>query len=306
MLLSTQTDTIFRNFGEEEGIRIFADAGYDAIDYSMFWMSSDNHPLFAEDPIAHAERLRAAADRAGIRFNQAHAPFPCWRYNDDAYNAKMPERVANAVRIAGILGADAVVVHPIAYTQGVQVPGEAAEEAERRQTEFNLNYYRTLEPIALEYGTKVALENMWGHDNRRGIIVPNVCSYAVDLARYYDALNPKAFTVCLDLGHCGLIGEDADHAIRVLGGKRLGALHVHDNDCKNDSHTIPYSFGCKMNWDAILTALGEIGYQGAFTYEADNFLSRFDRTALPAAVGFMAKFGRTMIETIESHRPHEV
>lgn len=303
MLLSTQTDTVFRNFGEEEGIRILADAGYDAIDYSMFWMSSDNHPLFAEDPIAHAEKLRALADAAGLRFNQAHSPFPCWRYGDDAYNAKMPERVRTSVRIAGILGAKSTVVHPIAYTQGVQVPGAAAEEAERLQMEFNLDFYHTLEPIALEYGTKVALENMWGHDNRRGIIVPNVCSYAVDLARYFDALNPKAFTVCLDLGHCGLIGEDAEHAIRVLGGNRLGALHIHDNDNRNDSHTLPYSHGCRMNWDAILTALGEIDYQGDFTYEADNFLARLDRAAIPAAETYMANLGRIMIRTLDSHRP---
>lgn len=301
MLLSTQTDVIFSVYGEEEGVKILADAGYDAIDYSMFYLSSDQHPLVTGDVEAHAAALRKTAEAAGIRFNQAHAPFPCWRYGDDAYNAKMPDRIIRSVKMAGILGAKAIVVHPIAYTQGFQVPGEDAAEAEKRQMEFNLNYYRSLEPIAKEYGVKVALENMWGHDRRRNYITPNVCSFAVDLARYFDALNSDAFTVCLDLGHCGLVGEEPDAAIRILGN-RLGALHVHDNNYREDSHTIPYAFGCSMNWDAITKALGEINYQGDFTFEADNFLARFGRDALPAATTFMAQLGRTLCAKIEANR----
>lgn len=293
MLLSTQTDVIFRVFGEEEGIRQFAKAGFDAIDYSMFTMSADDCHLNTGDVVAHAKHLRAVAESCGIRFNQAHAPFPGVRVGDDAYNAKMADRVIRAVKIAGTLGADSVVVHPIAYPGG----GEA-------QKEFNLNYYRTLEATALEYGTKVALENMWGHDSRRGYIVANVCSYGADLADYYDALaNPDAFTVCLDLGHCGLIGEEPDDAIRALGTSRLGALHVHDNDYKHDSHVLPYTFGCSMNWEKITRALGEIDYRGDLTYEADNCLARIDKDALPAALSYMEQLGRVLIAKIDAARP---
>lgn len=292
MILSTQTDVVFRVFGEEEGIGVFANAGFDAIDYSMFSMSADDCPLNTGDVVAHAKNLRNIAEANGIRFNQAHAPFPCWRPNDDAYNAKMPDRVKRAIQIAGTLGASCVVVHPIAY------PG--SEEA---QKEFNLNFYRSLEETALSYGTKVALENMWGYDRRRGYIVPNVCSLGADLADYYDALNPDAFTVCLDLGHCGLVGEEPDDAIRALGGKRLGALHVHDNDYKNDTHTMPYMFGSTMNWDAITKALGEIAYQGDFTFEADNFLCRMGRDMLPSAVKFMEQMGRILIAKVDANRP---
>ncbi len=306
MLLSTQTEVVFRTLGEETGVKVFADAGYDAIDYSMFFLTDDAHPLSTGDVEAHAAKLRAMADQAGIAFNQAHAPFPCWRYNDEPYNAKMPDRVIRSIKIAGILGAKAIVVHPIAYTQGFQLPDADAEEAEKRQMDFNLNFYRQLEPTAREYGVKVALENMWGHDGRRSYITPNVCSYGADLVRYFDALQSDAFTVCLDLGHCGLVGEEPDHAIRVLGNKRLGALHVHDNNYREDNHTIPYGYNCKMNWDAITKALGEIDYQGDFTFEADNFLARFDRATLPAAVTFMANLGRELIKKVEANRPQKV
>ena len=36
MLLSTQTDVVFRTLGEKDGIDVLARAGYDAIDFSMF------------------------------------------------------------------------------------------------------------------------------------------------------------------------------------------------------------------------------------------------------------------------------
>ena len=58
----------------------------------------------------------------------------------------------------------------------------------------------------------------------------------------------------------------------------------------------------KMNWNAITKALGEIDYQGDFTFEADAFLERFDEDTLPVAVGFMAQIGRQLIEKIERAR----
>lgn len=293
MLLSTQTDTLFHRFGPDGGIPIFAEAGFDAIDYSMFEMTGDDCPLNTVDPEKYGLELRKKAEAAGLRFNQAHAPFPCWRNGDEAYNAKMPARVAQSIRIAGVLGADAIVVHPIAYVK----QGE-------EQKKINFDFYRTLEPVAMEYGIKIALENMWGYDGRRNYIMPNVCSFGEDLAEYYDGLgNPDVYTVCLDLGHCGLVGDEPDHAVRVLGNKRLGALHVHDNTYKADNHTVPYDYGMKMNWDAITKALGEIDYQGDFTFEADAFLSRFDADTMPEAVKFMAGIGRRLMAKIEAARP---
>jgi len=292
MLLSTQTDVVFAKCGIDEGLKIFAKAGYEALDYSMFGMTGDDHFLNNCDVEAFAKELRGKAEAVGLQFNQAHAPFPCWRNGDEVYNAKMPERLANSIRIAGILGAKAIVVHPIAYIR----PGDA-------QKAFNFEMYRKLEVVALEYGTKIALENMWGHDSRRGYIVPNVCSFAKDLCEYYDDLaNPAAYTVCLDLGHCGLVGEEPDDAIRILGKDRLGALHIHDNNYRADSHTVPYDCGAKMNWDNITRALGEIGYQGDFTYEADNFLARFSPTDIQVGVTYMANLGRLLMDKINAAR----
>lgn len=292
MILSTQTSNLFGRFGADDAINIFSEAGFDAIDFSMFGLTNDGDPLVTADEAAFAKELRQKVEAAGLRFNQAHAPFPSWRVGDDAYNAKMPARVEKSIKIAGLLGAGAIVVHPIA------IPGGGKE-----QKDFNLKMYREFAPIAKEYGIKVALENMWGHDSRRNYIIPNVCSFAADLCDYYDALDDsEAFTICLDLGHCGLIGEEAQDAIRILGHDRLGALHVHDNNYIQDNHTIPYDYGMRMNWDKITKALGEIDYSGDFTYEADVFFARFDRASMPIAAKFMADIGRALIAKIDAAR----
>ena len=293
MLLSTQTDRVFKVLSIDDGLKLFKRVGYDALDYSMFGMTNDGFFLNNCDVEAFAKELREKAEALGLKWNQAHAPFPCWRANDEAYNEKIMPRVENAIRIAGILGCDSIVVHPIAYT----TKGDP-------QKEVNYAMYRSLAPIALEYGTKIALENMWGHDKRRGYIVPNVCSFGKDLAEYYDELNnPDAFTVCLDLGHSGLVGEEPDDAIRALGKNRLGALHIHDNDYKSDAHTLPYERGCSMNWDNITKALGEIDYQGDFTYEADRFLERFDETNIEIGMNHMVAVARMLMEKIDAARP---
>ena len=290
MILSTQTDRVFSILGEDRGLEVFANAGYDAIDFSMFGMTGDSCYLNNCDEEEYAKKLRAKAEKLGLFFNQAHAPFPSMKYGNEEYNKIMPERTIKAIKIAGLLGARQIIVHPFATPEG-----------EQAQKKANIDFYKRLEPYALEYGIKIALENMWGWDPVAKKIIPNVCSFGRDLADYYDALdNPDAFTVCLDLGHCGLVGEETADAIMALGHDRLGALHVHDNDNLNDTHTLPYSLGGKMKWDNITKALSDINYKGEFTFEADNFLSRFPKEELQTAVNFMAQIGRGLIARCEN------
>ena len=140
---------------------------------------------------------------------------------------------------------------------------------------------------------------MFGFDERRGCLVENVCSNAAQLAKYRDALDDECFTVCLDVGHCGVVGNDAAQMIHELGN-RIGAVHIHDNNYKNDEHTLPYMG--KLNWDEILNAFADVNYQGDFTYEAFNFLRGFDKEFIPTALKFMHDTGRYMISKIESFK----
>ena len=165
-----------------------------------------------------------------------------------------------------------------------------------------MELYRALEPTAESFGVKIALENMWIRKDINGVdkICRVVCSDAEDFNRYVDTLGTKNFTACLDLGHCGLVGEDAADMIRAMGSGRIGALHIHDNEFLHDCHTLPYTM--EMDWDSILTALGEIDYKGNFTYEADHFLNGFPDELMGACERFMHDVGRSMMKKIEKSR----
>lgn len=285
MKLVNQTEKIGDRLGDKAAVRILCEAGFDGIDFSMFRMKDDNDILNSGDYKSHIKELVSIADFYGVTFEQAHAPFPSAKDGNAEYNADIFEKLKRALEIAGMLDAKICVVHPVQFKEN--------------QFEQNMELYHKLEPYASDYGVKIALENMWGWDNIQNRIVPNVCSVADDFNRYVDALDPAHFTACLDLGHCGLVGDNAGGMIRGMG-QRLGCLHIHDNDNFNDSHTLPYL--SEMDWDDILRALGEIDYRGHFTYEADNFLAGFPDDLLPACERFMHDVGRSMMKKIEKYR----
>lgn len=286
MKLITQTEVISERFDDEYAVRTICESGFDGLDYSMFKMSDDDDILNTSEYRKHAKKLIDIASSYGKTFEQAHSPFPSCREGNAEYNEKMFDKLKRSLEIAGILDAKICVVHPVQYSSN--------------QKEQNMELYHKLEPYAADYGVKIALENMWGWNKETERIVPNVCSIASEFNDYYDSLNSKNFTTCLDLGHCGLVGEDAASMIREMGGERLGALHIHDNDNIHDSHQIPYLMD--MNWKEILRALGEINYKGNFTYEADTFLRKFPADLMPACERFMHDLGRSMMNEIERYR----
>lgn len=291
MKLSTTTDTFFRLFGYEDGVKALAEIGFDALDMNLITCIYDEE--FSDANLEKmCTKLLSAAKESGIYFNQAHAPFPSYRFmadkeKMDEYNSKVYPKLINSIKAAAMLGAEQIVVHPI------DVPDK------RIQKEFNIEFYNKLVPVCKEYNIKVALENMWGHsqvDNSK--IVANVCSHGRDLAEYFDELDPKYFTVCLDIGHCGLVGESADNAIRALG-PRLHALHVHDTDHVRDLHTLPYMG--KVDWDAVTRALAEVDYDGDFTYEVGGvYLAPYknDKVLMHKAFELMEVTGRKLISMI--------
>ncbi len=288
MKLVTQTDVTAARLGEQKAVEVICQSGFDGIDYSMFDMDEDDCVLNTPAYLSHVRELKNIADSYGVTFEQSHAPFPSYRVNDNKYNDTIIDRIERAIEITALLGAKICVVHPVALRDG--------------QREFNMNLYNGLLPKAKEWGVKIALENMWGTVNYGGVrrIVHNVCSSPEDFNSYLDALPEEYFTGCLDLGHCGLVGEDTADMIHKMGGKRIKALHIHDNNFVEDSHTIPYLM--KMDWTSILKALGEIDYSGNFTYEADHFLIKFPDEMLPACNKFMCELGRYMMSEIEKYR----
>ena len=285
MKLVTPTETVHARLGELNGIRLICESGFDGIDYSMFHMNGRNGAdcrLNAPDYKEHIKKVKSVADSYGVTFEQSHAPFPSQRETDVIYNKKMLDILARSAEISAMLGIEMMVVHPAFY--------------KRHPLEKNIDFFNKIEHLASDNGIKIAIENVWGAD-KRGNIVPNIAGARSDtLKALLDSLDCRYFTACVDVGHCGLVGEKPEDMIRAMG-ERIGCFHIHDNDNKEDLHTLPYTV--KLDWEAILRAIADTGYSGNFTLEADRFFAGMPEDLLPDAMRFMASTGREMIKRIE-------
>ncbi len=290
MKISTQTDYLARIYGEENAIRKLAEIGYDAYDFSMFEIGVNDHPIGRSDYESYVYRLRRAADESGIVCNQSHAPFPSYLPDNDEYNRRIFPLLIRAIEVTGLLGGKIVIIHPAVFP-GHKIGGSS------ECIKTNMELYQALLPHARKYNVKIALENMYNWYPGDATASPATCSSAEEFIRYMDALGTDDFVACLDIGHSEMQNTGANSAaemIRALGSRRLKALHIHDNDLVGDTHTLPFTE--KINWDEVMIALKEIQYDGEFTFEADNFLSKFPPELAVQASRLMLEVGRYFVK----------
>lgn len=286
MILSTQTDFLGRAYGEAEAIRMLAKAGFDAYDFSFFPMfDNPEYPMNGPGFREYAKSLRAVADGCGIICNQAHAPFASSTGDADDDERRFAA-IARSLEAAAVLGAKVIVVHPKQHLPYITHAAELKE--------LNIGFYKRLVPYCEQFGVKVACENMWQENLAAGRIIDSTCSRPGEFCEYIDAVGSPWVVGCLDVGHTALTDEDLGGFVRAMGPGRLQALHVHDNDLVEDSHTLPFT--CKIDFSALVTALKEIGYQGDFTLEADHFLEKFPLPLVPDALGLLYKVGRFLAD----------
>lgn len=287
MKISTEIASAARIVGEAKAIELYAKAGFDAWDFSMFQMVNydwptktllDNpHPLGGKDYAKFAKELCKIGEDCGIHCNQSHAPFP-------TYHSGIRDYLKRAIECTAIAGGEICVIHPMNIDP----------------FEDNMAMYRELLPFAKEHGVKIATENMWDWNDERDEACYSACSHHDEFKLYLDTIDDPFFVACLDLGHAEMkgLGTTAPKMIHALGKTgRLSALHVHDNDCWHDSHQIPFSM--KMNFDAIIRALKDINYTGYCTLEADAYLADYKDNVFEGMVN-LKNAARRFADTFES------
>jgi sugar phosphate isomerase/epimerase len=82
-----------------------------------------------------------------------------------------------------------------------------------------------------------------------------------------DRFPPERVGVCIDLGHAN-IQETVQGAVRAAGS-RLIHVHASDNHGKQDDHFVPGKGS--IAWERAVSALGEVGFGGAFTIELRDY-----------------------------------
>lgn len=299
MNLATQTSYTADFFGLKNSIEMIKEAGFDSVDFSMFCMSDNDNILNSDDYVVYVKKIKAFAKEKNIPFSQAHAPFSfSLSKGEDAFINTVKERVTRAIIIAEMLEIPVIVVHPLQFRPYYKKKNQIFFR------EFNKKYYEEYLPLCEKTGVKIACENIWktkGKGKRKHII-DGACADPEEYIDLIDSVNSKYFTGCLDLGHCGLTGRNASDCLRTIGGDRITALHVHDNDNISDVHTAP-GYG-KMDWDEIAHALADINYKGNITFEADEFIAPFedDYDSALCALKLLNSIGRNFIRKIESYK----
>ncbi len=294
--LSMNCETLFKRYGAYEAGRLIKAAGFDAVDFSFMGMVNEDNPFLNDDYLQQAYSIKADFDRAGIIVNQAHAPFsfPLEKYIDkEALENLIFPRTIRSIEMAAVLGAETIIVHPIHYKW----------IGKEKAFEKNMEYYNYLIPYAKKFGIKIAVENMWDRDARRWCFIHDTCSKKEEFVSYIDSLNSESIVACLDIGHVGLpLQEDEAHDfIYALGNNRLKALHIHDNSYRGDEHMMP--FMGDVNWDAVGKALGEIGYDGYFTYEVDEKLFRSaPNCVIPSVLNMFYNVLKYISDVADKHR----
>lgn len=283
MKTSTEINSIARIIGAQKAVEQVAKAGFDAWDFSMFRMTNkdkvnkvlmDNpHPLGGKNYLVHARELKKIGLDNGICCNQSHAPFP-------SDFPGMEPLLFRSIECTAEAGGEICVIHP----------------CNDRSAEQNAEMYEKLIPFAKDCGVKIATENMWNRAPDRSIIRA-ACSGPEDFCRHIDILNGE-IVACLDIGHAEMrtLNTSAVELIYALG-HRLQALHIHDNDCLNDSHQLPFSMD--IDFVPIVKALKDIGYDGYFTLEASAYLKDFEPQNVPYGVQKMADSARKLAEMFE-------
>ena len=291
MLLCAPTEYLSKVFSVKEAVKILADAGYKAYDFSLCGKLNPRELSDMEDYRERAAELRKYADSLGIVCRQSHAHFPS-SVGVDETDKEIFNQIIRDMETASILGAEIIVVHPkqhLTYAEHIE-----------ELFEMNVEFYKSLIPYCEKFGIKVAMENMFQWNRSANCAYDSTCSRAWEFCKYMDAVDSEWIVGLLDVGHTALVDANLTEFIHALGNKRLKALHIHDNDRKSDFHTLPFTQ--KLDFDAITTDLAAIGYQGDFTYEADNFLTGFPKELLPDAVAFMCKVGNYLVKEIQRKR----
>lgn len=286
MKISTEIHSAAKHVGEERAVELYAKAGFDCFDFSMFNMARMDwktnsvidapHPLCSSEYLAFARRLRRIGEDNGICCNQSHAPFPTRHPGVASY-------VRRAIECTAEAGGQICIIHPDNYDPD----------------EKNAEMYHELLPFAKSCGVKIATENMWNWDDAEDHALVCACSTPERFNHLLDLVDDPDLVACLDIGHAEMrgLGTSAPEMIRALG-PRLKALHIHDNDLHYDSHQIPFSM--QIDFAPIAKALKEVKYDGVFTLEADQYLSKYTPENVFEGMKKMADAAHRLVSMYES------
>lgn len=252
-LATTTADFGAYHLTQQETVGHICQAGFRYIDYNFGLDYNRRNGAYSDSWKEHLADVRAHAERLGASFVQAHSPMGKPILRGD-YHTDFVNDTIRAIEGCAILGIPNIVVHS-GYEQDI-----SKEECFER----NRDFFMELMPAAEQAGVNILVENF----NKMCIDGMYWVDNAPDLRAMIDYVDHPLFHACWDTGHGNMQELPQDEALRILG-HHVYALHVQDNLGDNDTHLAPYCGTLSM--DSLMNGLKDIGYKGAFTFEACNF-----------------------------------
>lgn len=252
MKLSTSTGD-FKRVGATmpDRIRLISKAGFRHINLEL---TDEVGRLDGDDWKDRVAAIAAALKESGADCVLAHAT--CENLNEESYDAIVSETLRD-VSACETLGIPDLVVHPL-YPEGKDRDGVV---------DFNRRFYSDLLSASKGSPVRLLIENMADTECEVGF------STGEQMAAFLDLMGEERLGACWDTAHGNLNApprNDQYSSIKALGD-RLFALHVSDNFGKR-LHWHSFPFNGSINFDSILAALTEIGYGGAFNFEASYIM----------------------------------
>lgn len=303
MIISTTLNTL--NPVEQEGgypavkiMRMLYEAGFRAVDLCAFRYMKETIPygsnaFFSDHWREWIEELREFAVNHGMKFNQSHnLTFNYFMENEQALLLdQMTDRVIEA---SAMLNIPLTVFHPIAP------PG--MEKERKICLKKNCEYLKRKAETALKWNLKIGIENMLSNRYFDGTQYPRYCTNTEELLELVEKIHMPNVGVCYDIGHGHYMNQMPEKDICALR-PFLWALHIHDNDRWNDGHLIPYQGN--VNWEAVCRALAESGYQGDFTLEISNAVSRMPEAVQKTALRSAYEIAAYLVSRIEAYKKQQ-
>ena len=289
MKLSTSTNLICERPGGRilpltETLRWIASVNIPYVDMSFFEYAYPGGVFLSDRWDEWIEEAAETAQRLGLCFYQSHA----YTYNflDPRFQQHSEERdyqemlVERSLTCCRILGAKIVVTHP--------AMDPSQEHPVSYVWEQNRAYLASYAERAAKNGMTVAVENMFSY---AGNPARKFFSEPEEIAAFIDALGDDRVGICWDFEHGAILGQNQTSAVRSFG-RKLFATHVSDavsGSYEPYMHVLPFT--SETDWESIRTALLEIGYDGAFSFEAHNFLKRIPDGLIPSALAYVGALG---------------
>ncbi len=198
-------------------------------------------------PVERLERARRRMDEIGVVRWQTHGPMDLNLAHPDEHTRQGHRRILrDRIRQCAGLGVKNLVIHPD-YR-----PLKTAEECERSKA-LNIEMLKGAADEAAQAGVRIALENGVGYWGEVGV-----------LREVVEQAGTHGVGVCFDTSHANVQKLNIGKALRECG-QALCCLHLSDNNGGSDQHLMPYQG--KIDWAEVVTALRDIGYDGALNFE---------------------------------------